>query len=91
MTEPWIGDENTDRPGICTFAPRPGDEGCGAPATRHIMSESAIYGLVALPTCDVHAQLARTAGPWIGEHEYTSNCSGRWSRWRLDGCVRNSL
>jgi hypothetical protein len=91
MSEPWIGDVNTDRPGMCTYAPQPGDERCGAPATRHIMSESAIYGLVALPACDTHAPLARAAGPFLGDHAFTADCSGHWSRWRLDGCVRDSL
>lgn len=91
MTEPWIGDESTGLDGTCTYAPKPGDEKCGSPATRHLMSESAIYGLVSLPTCDLHAPVARAASPWLGEHPYAPDCSGRWSRWRLDGCIRNSL
>jgi hypothetical protein len=90
MAEPWIGDENTDAPGQCTYASKPGQPQCGAPATLHVMSESAIYGAVALVACDVHASIARDAGPFLGEHPYTVNCSGRVSWWRLDGCSPDS-
>jgi hypothetical protein len=90
MTEPWIGDENLEMPGQCTFATEPGQPRCGAPATLHIASESAIYGAVSLTTCDEHAPIARAAGPYLGEHPYTADCSGRLSWWRLDGCSPDS-
>ena len=85
-SEPWIGDENTGDPGICTYAFDEGSPHCGESATVHVLSESAIHGLVALPTCDRHASIARSAGPYLGEHRYGAACSAPKTLWYDDGC-----
>lgn len=88
--DPWIGDPSDAPDGTCVFALEPGDPHCGQPASVHILAESAIYGLVGLVACDVHAPVARnTGGPVIGEHPYGPGCVGQETWWREDGCVRS--
>lgn len=84
--DPWIGDVNDGPDGVCCYSAQPGQPQCGKKATLHISSESAIYGPVALPTCDRHAATARNAGPFVAEHAYGPHCPGPFG-WRDDGCV----
>jgi hypothetical protein len=86
VTEPWIGDENADDPGICTYSPAPERPVCGLPATVHVLTESAIHGVVGLASCDEHMFTARAAGPYISEHPYGPGCSNRPARWHGDHC-----
>jgi hypothetical protein len=86
MSEPWIGDEG-DRPGLCEYRGLDyGGEKCGDRATVHVLSESAMYGVVSLPTCDRHAPVAREAGVYKGEHAYGQTCMYPLTFWQADGC-----
>lgn len=64
--EPWIGDDPTGSG--CRVHWAPGWPACGEPVTLHVMSESAIDGVVCLPTCERHARHARDAGVYVDEH-----------------------
>jgi hypothetical protein len=85
-SEPWIGDESTDSPDGCHYSDKPGVPRCGAVATVHILSESAITGLLALSACDRHAPIARAAGPYLGEHAFGAGCMAIPSMWHDEGC-----
>ena len=89
-SEPWIGDEMADHPGRCIYSLDefdPNSSVCGAPATVHVCSESAMYGEVSLSTCDRHAPIARAAGRLVGEHPFGDGCRAHSTWFRLDGCV----
>jgi hypothetical protein len=67
--EPWIGEDTTGGDGTdCRARWGPGWPACGATATIHILSESAIDGVVCLKTCEAHAPMARAAGVYVDEH-----------------------
>lgn len=66
--EPWIGEETIGPGTDCRSRWAPGWPPCGAPATIHIMSESAIDGVVCLRMCETHAPAARAAGVHLDEH-----------------------
>lgn len=85
--EPWIGDATTEAGDECNFSAGALGDGpkCQQRATRHVLSESAMHGLVALTTCDVHAPIARSAGVLNDEHAYGPGCSGLSSLWTQAG------
>ncbi|MFC0626149.1 hypothetical protein [Kribbella deserti] len=90
-SEPWIGDAATNDHGGCRyalneFAAAEDIRRCGAPATVHIMSESAMHGLVSLASCEKHADIARAAGAYVGEHRFGPNCAGVETVFGADGC-----
>ncbi len=83
ITEPAIGDVSFAPADICAWTEVPGGPFCGAPAHWHFLSESAVYGLVQLTSCDTHAGVARAAGVLHGEHLHGENCRtvGLASHW----------
>lgn len=64
--EPWIGPPATGSG--CRARWSPGWPACGAPVTIHVLSESAIDGVINIPVCEAHAPSARVAGVYTGEH-----------------------
>lgn len=66
--EPWIGSDASGTGTGCRQRWGPGWPPCGAPVTIHVLSESAIDGVVCLQVCEPHAQTAREAGIYTGEH-----------------------
>jgi len=84
--EPWIGDKSTQSSDSCHYSDGPGSPHCGLAATVHILSESAITGLLGLVACDRHASTARAAGPYLGEHAFGANCAASPSLWFDEGC-----
>lgn len=85
--DPWIGDATTKETSGCGFGGSgPGDgPKCTDPATVHVMSESAIHGVVSLSACDRHAPIARAAGPLIDEHPFGPGCDSQPSYWTPSG------
>lgn len=88
--EPWIGDPVVDDGNHCGFGSGPLGEGpkCTNTPTLHLLSESAIHGMVALSTCDQHASIARAAGTLNDEHPYGPDCQNQSTLWsRLGRCL----
>lgn len=90
--DPWIGDEVANDDGSCRFgldefATEQDAKLCGQPAAVHVLSESAVHGVVALSTCARHAVIARAAGVFLGEHAYTAACATPATLWYPDGCI----
>ena len=85
--EPWIGDATADDAGTCSFNSGALGEGprCSEQPTLHVKTESAMHGVVALPTCDRHAPIARAAGLLLDEHPYGPGCRGQTSFWTANG------
>lgn len=89
MTEPYVGVPSTDHRAVCQFSPEHGDPPCGQPAAHHVAVEDPGYGLVGLPTCDQHLDIARAAGAFLDEHPYRGFCGFPSSQWDRPGkrCV----
>jgi hypothetical protein len=66
----------------CTYSPRLGDPVCGQPASLHVVTESAQYGIVGLVTCPRHAGIARGAGGMVAEHPFTPSCGRQDAPWK---------
>ena len=74
MTKPFVGLPTVSGAG-CAYAPDLGEPFCGKGATVHVLAESPAWGIVALPSCDLHAPVARTAaGEVLGEHPHQPTC-----------------
>jgi hypothetical protein len=71
---PTVGAPSDEYRAVCDYSHRPDTAQCGQPATRHIRTLSPAWGEVALATCDRHAPIARAAGQFVAEHEYTGVC-----------------
>lgn len=66
--EPWIGSDASASGMGCRQRWGPGWPPCGALVTIHVLSESAIDGVVCLQVCEPHARTAREAGVYVDEH-----------------------
>jgi len=67
-----VGPEADETRPVCAYSQRHGQPACGEPATRHVVTDSAHYGLVGLASCDEHVEIARRAGALIEEHPYAT-------------------
>jgi len=73
MTAPFVG-LPTQGMG-CAYAPDLGEPFCGADPTVHVLARDAAWGVVSLPTCDLHVSIARwAAGEVMGEHPWQPTC-----------------
>lgn len=89
MSEPWIGDATEEGESGCGFNAGALGDGprCGGPVVMHILSESAMYGLVTVSPCAEHLAIARAAGVWMDEHGYGPGCEGEETLWTGPVCV----
>lgn len=87
--DPWIGEAVSVAVAECGFAAGALGEGpkCTHPPTTHLMSESAMHGIVSLSACDSHARIARLAGVLMGEHPYGPGCVAVETIFQPHGCA----
>lgn len=84
MTAPYVGDETTEYRGVCAYAPDPDSACCENPATVHILADASGRGLVGLPTCEVHASIARAAARPVMEHPFRGWCGFPATIWHYE-------
>lgn len=80
---PTVGEVSDEYRAVCVYSLRPADPQCDAPATVHVLTESPAYGVVALASCDTHADIARAAGEYVMEHEHAGLCGLPGTIWHL--------
>lgn len=80
---PTVGAASDEYRAVCVYSRSPGEPQCDAPATVHVMTDSAEYGVVALASCDTHAPIARAAGEYVMEHEHAGLCGLPGTIWHL--------
>lgn len=80
-SQPRVGKPSDEHRPVCLYSEAPGLPRCTAAATIHVLINDPHYGPIGLPTCDEHAPVARTSGPYILEHPFEGWCGFPGTRW----------
>lgn len=86
---PRVGPASDEYRAVCGYSDTPAAPLCEAPARWHVLATSEQYGPVTLAACVDHVEIARLAGQFVDEHEFTGVCGLPGTRWSFedDACV----